>query len=258
MVKAVTRPYRDYNEDGFIIEDGFYVVMDGATTLLNGQASKDGSIAERFVHYAKKNLYRFYKESNDFLEAIHRLSRESYHYFNISSKIPAELPSMALVCAIEKKNYYELYIIGDTGVGIKYLSGRYKLAMDKRVKELDRIAVDYKYKSHVYFKDILIKHRNLLGVKYQALIPSLEMVYEPIRFRVMKNKVDKILLFTDGYFSMRDTFMITKKNIDFINHDLDQGVQRIVDVAYQDKDMVKFRRLKVIDDITAIKIDCQY
>lgn len=254
MVKVVTRPYRNYNEDGYIIEDGFYVVMDGATTLIKGQSSENDSIAKRFVDYAKMNLYKFYKESNNFLEALHRLSQESYHHFNIKTNIPAELPSMALVCAIEQKNHYEIFIIGDSGVGIKYLSGRYKLKMDTRVKALDQIAVDYKYKNHVDFKDILIKHRNLLGIKYQALIPSLDMVYEPIKFRVMKNKIEKILLFTDGYFSMRDTFMITKKNIDFINYDLDLGLKRIVEVAYEDPDMQKYRRLKVIDDITALMI----
>lgn len=254
MVKVVTRPYRNYNEDGYIIEDGFYVVMDGATTLIKGQSSENDSIAKRFVDYAKMNLYKFYKESNDFLEAIYRLSRESYHYFNISSKIPAELPSMALVCAIEQKNHYEIFIIGDSGVAIKYLSGRYKLKMDTRVKALDQIAVAYKYQNHKDYKDKLIEHRNLLGIRYQALIPSLDMVYEPISFRVMKNKVDKILLFTDGYFSMRDTFMITKKNIDFINYDLDLGLKRIVEVAYQDSDMQQYKRLKVIDDITALII----
>ncbi|MDD4157283.1 MAG: hypothetical protein PHY08_11990, partial [Candidatus Cloacimonetes bacterium] len=57
-----------------------------------------------------------------------------------------------------------------------------------------------------------------------------------------------------GFYSLRDTFKQVKNHKEFMDYKLDDAVEMIESLAYQDSELKTFPRLKVIDDITVLQL----
>lgn len=251
----ITIPYRSYNEDGILINQPLYMVVDGATPLISNQEYHNSSLASLFVEYSLNRIKQVYNETNNFKETLYRVSKEAHNYFNINTLDPVELPSMGLACLIEDDKYYNLYIMGDCA--ISYVRGdKSERFIDTRLTKLDNIILK-EIKKGKTRKDImpeLINHRNLIGLKYEVFIPSKNPNFEIKTKRIKKENISKILLYTDGYYSIRDTFKGVRNHSEFIHLEINEGINIIRSKAEIDRNIEKYPRFKYIDDITVLEL----
>ena len=254
-ISKITKPYRNYNEDGIIIFKNYYIVLDGATTLYDDQSNQTSSLASELVNYTKERLPKLL-EQYDLVEAIDILSKESYVHFNFNTTEPARLPSMGIAAAKIEKKYTTFYLLGDLRIMYQNKNKNIYSFFDSRLDKLDQKSIELigKGKKRSEILKILIRHRNMLGEMYQAFIPSLKPQFEfQIRTVLTKNQ-NEILVFSDGYYSLRTPFNIVKNKSEFLNYDIYLAAEAIKKAAYCDENLTKYKRLKVIDDISAIKI----
>lgn len=254
--KSITIPYRAYNEDGVVITPNVWCVLDGATTLYEEQSSKNNSLASKLVDYTKKNLPNLLKEMN-FDEAIHQLSQNSYKSFNFKSSEPARLPSMGIAAVVEEEKHFVLYLLGDVSISYKTHTNKTYRFTDVRLKALDDGVINLMHKENKSRTETLpklIENRNKLGEAYQAFLPSNNPDFKFKTKRIIKKNIKEILIYSDGYYSLRDTFKIVKNHESFMNYPIERAVSEIESIAYQDKQLKTYPRLKIIDDMTVIRL----
>lgn len=254
-VNKITKGYRNYNEDTYIIHNNYYIVIDGATPLYDNQASSDTSIAYELVKYAEVELPKLLDQYS-FEDAINNLSINAYKYFKFTSNEPAKLPSMGIAAVYIEDKYSTLYLLGDCAISYLNKKGKDYRFVDTSLEELDKISINefFKTKKREDIKETLIKHRNLLGIKYQAFIPSNNPNFKFMTRRVKTISLQKVLIYSDGYYALRKPFRQVNNHKEFVNTDLNTALKSIQNSAYNDQSINKHKRLKVIDDITAIEI----
>lgn len=256
-VKVITKPYRLYNEDGIVITPHCWCVLDGATTLFEDQSNQTSSLASRLVAYVEIQLPKLLNQNVQFKDAIDQLSIDAYKHFNFKTSEPARLPSMGIAAVVETNKYYELYLLGDVAISYKTISGLDYRFTDTSLNKLDDEIISLMHKENKTRKEVmakLIENRNKLGIDYQAFIPSLNPEFK-FRFkRILKSNIKEIRLYTDGFYSLRDTFKQVKNHKEFMDYKLDDAVEMIESLAYQDSELKTFPRLKVIDDITVLQL----
>lgn len=256
-IKSLTIPYRKYNEDGLIITDNLYVVLDGATTLYETQSTNDYSIASKLVDYMIDELPAIFASSNnDFEKAIHILSEKSYDYFGFTETEPAKLPSVSLAAVVVSNKHFKLYLLGDVSISYKNINNNYYRFTDTSLDKLDSEVIELfkKYKSREKVLPYLIRNRNFLGNKYQAFIPSKEPEFNFKKKQILKSSINRLSIYSDGYYSIRDTFKIVKNHKEFLDTDIKKAADLIQSAANNDKEIIKYPRLKHIDDISVIEL----
>lgn len=256
-VEYITKPYRLYNEDGIVITSHCWCVLDGATTLYEDQSIKTSSLASELVAYVELYLPKLLNKNYQFKDAIDQLSIDAYKHFNFKTNEPARLPSMGIAAVFETNKYYELYLLGDVAISYKTINGLYYRFTDTSLKKLDDEIIALMYKENKTRADVMVKlieNRNKLGINYQAFIPSLNPQFK-FRFkRILKSNIKEIRLYTDGFYSLRDTFKHVKNHKEFMDYNMGDAIKTIEYLAHKDSELKIFPRLKVIDDITVLQI----
>lgn len=252
----ITIPYRNYNEDGILINKPLYMVVDGATPLVSNQEYKNSSLASLFVDFSLKRIRELFNEDIEFLEILNIVSKEAYNYFKIDTDKPVELPSMGLACLIEDEKHYNLYILGDCAISYIRNNNVQRRFIDTRLTTLDNIILKEikKGKTRQDMIQQLINHRNLIGKEYEVFIPSKNPTFKVKTKKIKKNNINKILLYTDGYYSIRDTFKIVKNHDEFVNLKIDEGLNLLLSEVTKDPNIKKYPRFKYIDDITVLEL----
>lgn len=233
-----------------------WCVLDGATTLFEEQTTVSGSIASELVEYTKTHLPQLLEEYS-FIDAIKKISIESFKHFKFKTDEPARLPTMGLAAVVSSGKYFTFYLLGDVEISYKTVNDNVYRFKDESVKKLDDEVINLMHKEKLSREELLpklINNRNQLGKAYQAFIPSINPNFQFVIKRVLKSNIKNIKIYSDGYYSLKETFKIVKNHEDFMNYNINEAVRKIVIAAYKDPELTKYPRLKLIDDITVIEL----
>ena len=267
-IDFISKPSRDFNEDGIITEHPIYTVFDGATSLKK-HPNINTSEAEMLVRYLEKQLPLAYKHFQSFDQALKTLSKEYFKnnhniYQNMTHK-----PSVGIAAAIDTGEHFELYVLGDCE--IVYLNHNEKAtrfsyyglqALDTQaINEMKKIAKEKNISiadARKHIDDILLENRSLMNrlEGYQVFTPDKDPSFEIKHKRILKRTTKALFLYTDGFGQAFDTLKLrsgystlfhSKLNIDHIVDSINKTWNR-------DLQLNKHPRFKPKDDITVIKI----
>lgn len=259
-----TRKSHAHNEDRYVIGYDFYMVIDGATPLIKDSFNK----ARWMVDQMKASLKK--RSTLSVIDRLNKISKELYYELPIEKRDKDYLPSASLSFVTWDDKYFYAYILGDCEVTFILKNNSVFRCYQDELSKLDDISINElinvsKEKNiHIidarkYINDILIKHRRLINEEngYQGFTLSDNLNLNPKCFRVLKEEVKKIYLYSDGFAQAFDNLKIYNSHNEMFNHDLnlDEEFKKIVDVSFNDPYCDKYPRFKKIDDITAIKVN---
>lgn len=256
------------NEDMIVIENNYYMILDGATGLGKQNIPNYQSDAlwfvREFTKYFKENLFKFtitediiFNTLKDietiYLKNILDLPFQKYNY-----------PSAGMILAHKHKaDSIDFYRLGDCEAFVKSNNKSKKIFNSSYLNELDSYSIN---KMQKYIKagfstkearrrimHILQSNRNKMNVEngywvlsivksdIQNIIQHIEKIIVPIECN------DVILLASDGYSALTD-----KYNKDIFQFTLKDGLNIIRDIENSDSNLIKYPRLKKSDDATAL------
>ena len=267
-VNTLTKGYRSYNEDMVIvIKDHLFAVVDAATALCEPKhLPSDGVYLNKFLKEEILSLYHSHKlNSKNFTKRMNEISKRIYKLYIKGYKGDLEryhFPNASIAFVLIEGIDVHVFSIGDTSSFIIKKNGETRYISDKSIPLMDKKVVEHYHSIGVnQFEDMYEKlrfNRSLLnkgGKKATFSIypkPNIKFKHEVFDIR----ELDKIYLCSDGYYQAFDTFRLYKSRRELFgpNVDLQDVYKGIVKAANEDKDMELYPRLKIIDDISAVKI----
>lgn len=259
-VEKIIRKSHFYCEDRFVIKDNFYMVIDGATPLINDSKNFKGSSASYFVSQIKKDLIK----NEDIFSSLSNTSKRMFEEFSNEDLMPSA--AMSFIRIIDGRVVCSY--LGDTEIFIRFKNGKSERIFDERLVDLDKIALDAYAQNRKKFNNfaetlesirpILVKNRRLMNKQngYSIYCPNKDGKIQFAERVFDLDSIEEIYLYTDGFSDAVETFGLFKSVDEMLTIDADIGsiVKQIVDEASRDKQCLKYPRFKTIDDITAIKI----
>lgn len=243
----ITKKSKQYNEDGILNAHPYYLVIDGATPL-----SKDKKSAHLLKTYVIRNFIKEYEVHRDIKKTLQILSKNYYINHDYAYKRPISLPSAGLSIVIDHGSKYELFLLGDTYIAIEYIDGSIEVFHDDRLTIMDNEALQIKDPKARLNR---IKYnRNQLGKSYDAFVPRKKLVFKDFTRYIDKKDVKKLRLYTDGFSSIIDTYNHIHDLRTFMDTDIKTIAKAIKSISFDDKEMTRYPRFKIIDDISVIEI----
>ena len=252
-----------WNEDRFITSSHFCMVIDGATPLIK---KGDVNFARYLVDYIKKNINTIDGPISHRLEIlVHQVAEK----LNLNDDRAAYLPSASLSYVEFKDDYIHIGLLGDCEVTLKMKNGDIIRYYDDRLSKLDGGVIDtaikLSHEQNISLSEIrpliiddLIANRNKANKDngYFALVASKNYKFKELSFDVPLKDIDEIYLYSDGYSSIFSTFDVYSNHQEAFKDDIDvkEEINKIVIKAYKDRNIEKYPRFKVIDDISLLKI----
>lgn len=256
---SLIKKYHTYNEDCLAISSNLFCVIDGATSL----KSKNNKYKTETSKMVKELaiLFKKYKGNGDKLENyIYECSKELAKKYDNSNSCGFSLIYFYL------DNIY-IYYLGDPECLIKTKDNKILTIYNDSLAKLDDYAIskmiDISKKENISIKearnkinDILVENRNKKNKEngYYVFEPSINPNFKIYKAIINKNDVKEILLSTDGYQAIYKVYKLIKKE-EIFSLPLNEGYKKIKEVSFLDKEMNKYPRFKIIDDISAIKIE---
>lgn len=258
FVKLIKK-YHTYNEDCLAISSNLFCVIDGATFLKN-KDNRTKTETSKMVKDLSKMLKKYKGDGEELKNYIYKCSKELSKKYDDTNSCGFSLAYFYL-----DKIY--IYYLGDCECLIKNKDDEIITIYDDSLSKLDDYAIskmiEISKKENISIKearskinDILIENRNKKNKKngYSIFEASVNPTFEIYKKVINKKDVKEILLSTDGYQAIYKVYRLIKKE-DIFTLDLKDGYNRIKEVSFLDKMMNKYPRFKVIDDISAVKID---
>lgn len=264
-IEKKTRKSHYYNEDRFIINKDFIMVIDGATSLEKGSLKPTGGCY--LSNKIKKELPRL---KGNIVSRLDKISKDMYKELSSTSSISVRsLPSAGLAWVEFNNDEIITHTVGDCEITIITKDNEIiRIVIDDIIK-LDDKAIDEMIKiskdKNISIKearnlvnDTLIKHRMLMNTEdgYSIYCPSdkPDFKYSTNKFKV--NEIKEIYLYSDGFSDAFTTLNIYKSHKDMFSKSLDinKVTNKIVQVSFNDPLYNKYPRFKLIDDITVVKI----
>ncbi len=259
-----TRKSHRWNEDRFINGRTFSIVLDGATPL-----KKSGLFNEArwFVDYIKKNINKY---NGDVKSRLLALCIDAYNIFPAEIQDDDYLPSAGACWAEWNNEKINIGILGDCEVTAVTNDNEILRFYDDRLGALDSLAINEMVaaahengttvlEARKYINDLLIKHRKLINKPngYSALTLSPNARIYDSSFSLIRDKIKTLYLYSDGFSQAFENLEIYKTHTDMFKHieSIDAEISKIVAASFSDPDCDKHPRFKIIDDITAVKID---
>ena len=267
-INSISIPYRSFNEDGVVVvKDHLFVVIDAATVL--GDSFHKPTDGVYLLDKLKKGIMNIYKKGKMhpkyFQKQMNILSKRIYRDYikGIDGELERyQYPNAAIaVCYIDMCDVH-FYSIGDTSTFIKFKDGKAKYISDKSIPLMDKEFAEKYTKKGIYkiedMFEVLRYNRSLLNKNGRRCIFSLYK-RPHLKFKHYKcdiRKLNEVYLCSDGYYEAFETFKIfkTRRELFSSNNDLQDVSRKIINEANNDKQSKKYPRIKVIDDITAIKV----
>lgn len=258
-----TRKSHAHNEDRYIIGYDFYMVIDGATPLIKDSFNRARWMVDRMKLSLKK------RSILTVIDRLNKISKELYDELPTSKKDKDYLPSASLSFVTWDDKYFYAYILGDCEVTFILKNNVVFRCFQDELSKLDDISINELIKvskeknihineAREYINDILIKHRRLINQEngYKAFTLSDKLNLNPKCYKIKKEDVNKIYLYSDGFAQSFDTLNIYNSHEEMFNHDLslDDEIKKIVDTSFKDPYCDRYPRFKKIDDITVIKV----
>lgn len=262
IIEKANRRSRYYDEDRTIIGDNYAMVCDGATSLVKTNIKP--TEASWFVSLIKKKLP---KRSNNIIEDLASISK--YAYSEYEYKDLKYLPSCGIAAVSFNNDLITINTIGDCEAIIKFKNGKIERMLIEALPKLDmmvinemkRISNDKKIPlldTYNEVKPMLLENRMLMNKEngYPVFTISDNPDFKYNNKSYNKNDIDEIYIFTDGFAQAYEFFNIYSSYDEMFKKSLNlqEEIDKIVNVAFSDKSCDKFPRFKTIDDIAVIKI----
>ena len=267
-VNSICKGYREYNEDMVIvIKDHLFVVVDAATALCPpAHLPSDGVFLINELKKELLDLYNSHKlNGKNFAKQMNAISKRIYARYIKGHKDLQEryqFPDASIAIVYIDICDVHFYSVGDASTFIRFKNGKTRYISDKSVPLLNQKVVEHYHALGINQFDemyeILRFNRSLLNKEGRRSMYSL---YKKPRIKFKHELYDirdlsEVYLCSDGYYEAFDTFKLYKTRRDLFSstHDLQHVYKSIVESSKSDKNMEKYPRLKVIDDISAIRI----
>lgn len=265
QIEKITRKSHFYNEDRFIVNKNFCMVVDGATSLKKTNLKPtDGSF---FADQIKKGLSS--KNINVF-ESLNNVSKSVFKkIYKKDDKTDEYLPSAGLAWVEFNEYQINCHTIGDCEIIIKTKDDRIIRLRKEELINLDDVAKNEMIKiaksknisikeSRLLIEDLLLKHRLKMNKEggYDVFTPSKNPDFKYLNFSINNNDVKEIYVYTDGFADAYMTLGIfdSYQNMFKESLNIQEIVDEIVDKCKKDSNYNLYPRFKLIDDITIIKI----
>lgn len=275
MIKEIidfTRAGREYNEDAHYICEDFGFVLDGAT----GMAGKKVSDAPSDANWFSNEWREYLKEAlKDKTKTIREILREGIKvvddkFMAIEGANELSIKPIAPLSLFRiNGDEIELYSVGDTSIIVTFTNGKVKQIAKRDVDKIDNINIKRINKiakeknldvldAVPYMKEHLVNARLLSNVKggYWSIGDTPEVLDHSIYKSIPLNKVKQIMVLSDGYSQVFDTFKIyTLKEF---AKAIEEGVsvKKIYEALYnaqeEDNKANKYPRFKLRDDATIV------
>ena len=261
-VNSICKGYRDYCEDMvFVIKDHLFAVLDGATGITKQlYEPSDAVFLCKELKQEILSLYRLGKLTpKNFVKQMNMVSKRLYRKFTKGHKDlkQYEIPFASFVIAYIDVCDVHVFSIGDSSAFIHYKNGKVRYISDKSIPLMDKKAFE-KYGSLEKAIPQLQQNRllqNKGGKKSCYSLykkPNLKFKHEVFDIR----EIDELYLCSDGYYQAFDTFKLYKSRRELFSskHDLQTVCRGIEKCVEEDPNRVKYPRLKVTDDISAVRV----
>lgn len=268
-VESLSIGYRDFNEDELIINDDFYAALDGATGLV------DSYIKPSDASFLVNEFKKLFKKSNNYSKELKNISAKLYDLFinktNIKDKnlTREHFPSIGLsfVDISKENNELRVYTLGDPIVYIKTKKGS-EIFKDSRLSKLDNKVVKrmiyFSKKENKSMNETRLDVLNLLKINRNKMNKFMgydvfSIYKNGINFNIRSKKfkldeVEMVCLATDGFMQAFDVFHLYKNYDELFSKNINEVYEKIKNLAENDAQIIKYPRLKKIDDISIIKL----
>ena len=264
-IKKYTRKSHYFNEDRYIINKDFIMVIDGATSL--EKSNLKPTSGAYLAGYIKTTLPKI---KGNIIERLNIVSKNIYRTLetnnNINEKI---LPSCGMAWVEFYGDKIIIHTIGDCeAFVVKKDNATARIVIDDLLK-LDDISLDELKKTskekNISIRDArplinetLIKHRLLMNKEggYSVFTPSNNPNFKYSTHEYNVSEVKDIYLYSDGFADAFTTFKLFKsaEHLFSKNRNIKKIINKIAKKASEDKNYNKYPRFKIIDDITIVKI----
>ena len=261
-VNTLSKGYRNYNEDMvFVIKDHLFAVIDGATGITEPiHEPSDAVLLTKDLKEELLNLYHSGKLTpKNFEKQMNMVSKRLYRKFIKGHKglEQYQLPFASFVVAYIDVCDVHVFSIGDVSAFVHYKNNKVRYISDRSIPLMDKKAFE-EFGSLEKAIPQLKKNRSLLNKGgrrscfslYQK--PHLKFKHELFDIR----EIDQLYLCSDGYYQAFDTFKLYKNRRELFSstHDLQVVCKAIEKCVKEDPDRIKYPRLKVTDDISAVRV----
>lgn len=256
---------KEYNEDGYIIDEEFVMVLDGATSL--EKTSLFPSAGAYLVDQIKKRLPLLEGSIMSRLDIIAKdIYKELFEDVQVKDSV---LPSAALAWVEFDNETVTVHIIGDCEVAIVTKKGNINRIVNEELSRLDNIAIkemiEVSKKEHISIKearerinDTLIKNRLLMNKEdgYSIFSPSENPNFRYTTTTLNKNDIKELYLYSDGFADAFETFNLYSSVNEMFSKEMNihEVINQIIKIANEDDEYNNFPRFKLVDDITVIKV----
>ncbi|MGV8984237.1 hypothetical protein [Clostridium sp.] len=266
---------KNFNEDILGYTSKAAWVLDGATGYFNNRIPNYNSEAEWYVSewnkYFYSNIDNMEKSLKQILlEGMKEIKQKYYSIVNCENIEEATLPTATIAIIRIESNYINYYVLGDCIVAIKENESEdIKIITDNRIGKLENRVIESIVKiqkeKNVGIKyarnqviGLLKENRKLKNTDsgYWILGFDEKAINFGIQMKIKINKSTEIMLMTDGFYRIIDTFSHYKNTSQLIEDVKQKGLNYIYNIIdeYENKDSecIKYPRTKKSDDSTAI------
>ena len=199
---------RNYNHDILSIKDKFCYVMDGATPLFNDNIFYETSDLYEYMHLLKNNIEDISSIEHNIIEGIKKSNKHLKEYEKYEEYA---LPNFTIAAIKENEDTYESYLLCDSLISILYKDGKIENIEDNRFDSIKNQTIEEIKKINKlnltaeeileHKKEIWRKYRKLANKGYPVGTTNYESINKGIIKTIEKEKIDKILICTDGFYN---------------------------------------------------------
>lgn len=217
---------RKYNADIIGILDGMYYVCDGSTAVFDDNKFFETGDLLEYMTLLNKNI----KNESTIQNSLKNAIRISNTYFvGIDKYKEYELPTYTIAVIKDMGEMIEYYILCDTLISVLYKDGHVENIQDKRidpVKDVCRtkrraINADTSLSDEERMKEIILNEQvTRMKANASGGFPvgstredSIDLGYSGY---LEKDKIDRILLCTDGYYDSEEELPSVKEEFDVL------------------------------------------
>lgn len=262
-VTKKTRKSHYWNEDRFIIGKDFFMVIDGATPLIKSPHLNE---ACWMVDYIKKNIS---KRNGLLTNRLLELAKDGYNALP-TDKSADTIPSASASWLEYDETYFYASVLGDCEVTFITTDNQIVRVYSSDLNRLDTIALQqmvavakekniHNLDARKYISDTLIRHRRMINKPdgYTAFTLSPTPRLTPKTIKIERNKVKTVYLYSDGFSQAYEHLCIYNSHEEMFSKEIDiaEEIKKIEKASFADPYCNTYPRFKIIDDITAIKIE---
>jgi len=275
-IDSITNTYKTHNEDIYGITDHCFWILDGALPLSHANYTDEISdvvwMVKWWHNYLSQNIEQLDKSIVTILEeGMANLNVEFAPYADINQLSKLDRASATIAIVRINGEMLETYVLGDSEIVIQTKEGHIQTIIDETIQDLDDEVINMIFNNQERLQTItfngytdeelkvLKNNRMKMNSKdgYYILEHDLEAIKHGIYKSYRLSEVLDILLMSDGFSAIYNKYkqLTIEELIDASkNEGLEEVLLKIRKLEDNDPDFMKYRRLRLHDDATAILI----